>query len=157
MMAQQVEQAKRRDLPTPGERAALELHFPWYAPLTRIVLPASEKLGERRDETRAKLALARWGLALSMYHQREGRFPTHLEGAERATGWSLPDDPLSGRELIYRPSGAGYLLYSVGINGRDDGAKGVKDRRGPYPSRWGAAEDDLVWRCRTAPGALSAP
>ena len=41
-------------------------------------------------------------------------------------GMSL-DDLFAGRPLVYRPSGAGYLLYSVGVNGKDEGGRWTDD------------------------------
>ena len=39
----------------------------------------------------------------------------------------IPQDIFSGHTLIYRPSEAGYMLYSVGPNGKDDGGRGLDD------------------------------
>ena len=35
----------------------------------------------------------------------------------------MPLDFFSGKPLIYRASKKGYLLYSVGVNGKDDGGR----------------------------------
>ena len=35
----------------------------------------------------------------------------------------VPKDPFSGKELVYRVTPTGYLLYSVGVDGKDDGGK----------------------------------
>ncbi|HWX20182.1 MAG TPA: hypothetical protein VN578_09795 [Candidatus Binatia bacterium] len=37
----------------------------------------------------------------------------------------MPQDPFSDKPLIYRPSGTNWLLYSVGVDGVDDGGKPV--------------------------------
>jgi hypothetical protein len=50
----------------------------------------------------------------------------------------VPDTFFS--ELRYRLEGEGYLLYSVGANGKDDGAKSYEDRKK------GEDWDDLVVR-----------
>jgi hypothetical protein len=39
----------------------------------------------------------------------------------------ISQDIFSGNPLIYRPSETGYLLYSVGPNGKDDGGRGPDD------------------------------
>ncbi len=49
----------------------------------------------------------------------------------------MPQDLFSGGPLIYRPSDKGYLLYSIGVNGRDDGGQGYGD---------GVGTDDLSVR-----------
>ena len=50
--------------------------------------------------------------------------------AERITtklGWKLPDDPFSGKALIYKPRAKGFVIYSIGPNMKDNG--GVLPRR----------------------------
>jgi hypothetical protein len=39
----------------------------------------------------------------------------------------VPRDLFSGKPLIYRPAGNGYLLYSVGVNGKDEGGRSSDD------------------------------
>ena len=39
----------------------------------------------------------------------------------------MPDDLFSGRALVYRPTEKGYLLYSVGANGKDEGGRWQDD------------------------------
>jgi hypothetical protein len=39
----------------------------------------------------------------------------------------IPQDLFSGRPLIYRPADQGYLLYSVGVNGRDEQGRSFDD------------------------------
>ena len=36
---------------------------------------------------------------------------------------SIPDDVFAGNSLIYRPAEKGYLLYSIGIDGKDSGGR----------------------------------
>jgi hypothetical protein len=40
---------------------------------------------------------------------------------------AVPNDLFSGRPLVYRPTGSGYVLYSVGPNGQDDGGRSSDD------------------------------
>jgi hypothetical protein len=149
-MERQLDRARQRDRQVAMKQAEAEPSFPWYAPMSRIGLPAAEKVRDRRDETLARLALARWGLALCVYHQRAGQYPSSLAEVEQAAGVSLPADPLGGTEPVYHSEGNGYLLYSVGLNGRDEGGQSWRDhlRRGspsPLPD-----PDDLAWRFATA-------
>ena len=79
---------------------------------------------------------------------RVSRRPWHLPG--KAGGpmpkyvAEVPKDIFSASELHYRQEGGGYLLYSVGINGKDDGGKGYDDRKG------GENWDDLAVRVPAA-------
>ena len=39
----------------------------------------------------------------------------------------IPGDIFSGKALIYRITEDGYLLYSVGVNGQDEGGRSFED------------------------------
>jgi hypothetical protein len=60
----------------------------------------------------------------------------------------VPGDPFGGKDFIYRRRGAGYLLYSVGPNLRDDGANApVAEKR----------LDDIVWGAGLKTGGVVVP
>jgi hypothetical protein len=52
------------------------------------------------------------------------RHPIQLQRRNRGT---FPNDIFSDKVLIYRLSGNSYLLYSVGINGKDEEGRGFDD------------------------------
>jgi hypothetical protein len=78
-------------------------------------------------ETRTRRRLMVAHLLLRAYRLREGRYPDSLEPLDLQ---ELAIDPFSGRPFIYRLSGARYLLYSVGADGKDDGGHNPNDE---YP------------------------
>jgi hypothetical protein len=65
--------------------------------------------------------------ALAAYRGEHKRYPDKLEALAPTYLAEVPSDLFSGKALIYRPSENGYLLYSVGVNGRDDGGRGSAD------------------------------
>ena len=65
--------------------------------------------------------------ALAVYHRDHGRYPPKLDALAPKYLPQVPDDLFSGKALIYRPSEKGYLFYSVGPNGRDDGGRSYDD------------------------------
>ncbi|HEY3283392.1 MAG TPA: hypothetical protein VGN26_14075 [Armatimonadota bacterium] len=93
----------------------------------------------------AYAAEMRWALALARYRHQRGTYPSSLDQAAPLLGGAPPLDPFSGKSLRYHREGDGYLLYSVGRNGRDDG--GVQDAfpRGGQPSRR-EQRDDISFR-----------
>jgi hypothetical protein len=78
-------------------------------------------LHEQRQRT---LHLA---FALAAYRGEHKRYPDKLDVLTPKYLAEIPSDLFSGKALIYRPLGNGYLLYSVGVNGRDDGGRGPAD------------------------------
>lgn len=59
-------------------------------------------------------------LRLAAHKSAHGAYPDRLADL----GGDPLLDPLSGRELLYRRQQQGFVLYSVGINGNDDGGTG---------------------------------
>jgi hypothetical protein len=69
----------------------------------------------------AQLRLLRLELALQEYRQRHGRFPPTLAQLSPEVMEAMPLDPFTEKPLVYRPRGRGYVLYSVGPDGVDNG------------------------------------
>ena len=74
----------------------------------------------------------------ALIHDRCSRIAVAIERYRRANGESLPaaltdlvpryltdipEDPLTGKPLLFRAGPDAYLVYSVGRNGKDDGGR----------------------------------
>ncbi len=70
----------------------------------------------RQTIMEAEARLARVALLLADHHAQHAGYPKSL--AELS---SPPNDPFTETPFIYRSSGGGYVLYSVGPNLKDDG------------------------------------
>ena len=62
----------------------------------------------------------RIALALASYHSVNQRYPAALGELKPKYLETIPGDVYSGKELYYRLTDKGYLLYSVGKNRRED-------------------------------------
>jgi hypothetical protein len=91
-----------------------------FVPATRKVQQAAD----RAEQAQRNLHLA---FALAAYRADHGRYPPTLDGLAPGYLPAVPGDLFSGKALIYRPSANGYLLYSVGVNGKDDGGRWYDD------------------------------
>ena len=80
---------------------------------------------QRRNNITARLRLLMAELALRCYRSEEGHPPTALDQLVPRDLQRVPIDPFSGRPLIYQQRGTNWLLYSVGVDGVDDGGKPV--------------------------------
>jgi hypothetical protein len=79
---------------------------------------------DRTEQTHRNLHIA---FALAAYRSDLGRYPAKLDDLAPIYLPSVPNDLFSGKALIYRPSDQGYLLYSVGVNGRDEEGRTFDD------------------------------
>ncbi|MDG2207026.1 MAG: hypothetical protein P8K78_03895 [Pirellulales bacterium] len=79
------------------------------------------------DRANMNLELMRVAAALSVFRTENGHYPEKLDDLVPQFIASLPIDIFSEKPPIYRPDDdrAGYVLYSVGQNGVDDGGTDV--------------------------------
>lgn len=101
------------------------------------------------DLATTRFELTKLAFALAAYHADHGSYPAKLADLTPKYVREVPKDIFSNTELHYRPDGKGYLLYSVGINGKDDGGKGFENGRREdkaVKNDW----DDLVIRVPVA-------
>jgi hypothetical protein len=92
-----------------------------------LLLPAFDKVqsaADRFEQAERNLHLA---FLLAAYRQDHGRYPEKLGELSPKYLVKIPGDLFSGKPLIYRLEGTGFLLYSVGENGIDDGGRGYED------------------------------
>jgi hypothetical protein len=81
--------------------------------------------GNRRTHRDAKIMLitARCGVAVMRFQQVNGRLPDSLDELTPAFLSDVPIDPHSGAALVYRRDEHGWVIYSVGADGADDGGR----------------------------------
>jgi hypothetical protein len=93
----------------------------------RLLFPAVEKVqqaADRAEQTHHNLHVA---FALAAYQRDNGKYPKTLDSLAPKYLPTVPQDLFSGKALIYRPANDGYLLYSVGVNCRDDEGRTYDD------------------------------
>ncbi len=110
-----------------------------YHRLTSMLVPATVRIKERYTRMVANIRLTRAGLALQRYKQEHGTWPENLD----MLGLEGLDDPFAEGQLHYQPQADGFVLYSVGLDQKDNGGT-------PRPPK-GDAEYDLVWRFPSRP------
>jgi len=77
----------------------------------------------KRAMLEASLSAARTGLACRAYKSRHGEYPENLEALVPGLLSEVPIDPFTGKPLIYRREGEGFIVYSLGSNEKDDGGR----------------------------------
>ena len=102
-----------------------------------LLLPALDAALRAEHRNQAKHALLELGLALADYRADNRRFPLRLDELAPKYVKQAAIDPMWGEPFTYKQTDGGYLLYSVGQNGKDDGGRTADDDHG---------SDDLVIR-----------
>ena len=92
--------------------------------LTVLVLPYVCDRYDSNEQIERNLYVA---IALARFKLAQKRFPAKLAELVPRYLNSVPDDIFSSKQLIYKRMADGYLLYSVGVNGKDDGGKNRDD------------------------------
>lgn len=95
---------------------------------------------ENNRQTYRKLATL--ALALGSYRAGNGKYPATLTELAPKYLADIPKDAFSDADLHYRSDGNGYLLYSVGMNGRDDRGRNYLKDHDFHPSADDSATDE---------------
>jgi hypothetical protein len=102
----------------------------WQVKLVNLLRQKTGKGGWRQEalETivwrqQATTRLLICDLAIRVYRWEHGADPASLGDLVPEHLSAVPQDPFSGGPLVYRRTATGYVLYSVGYNGRDDGGR----------------------------------
>ena len=85
--------------------------------------------------TAAKAQLTDFAFALAEYHNDHSAYPRSLAELSPQFMAQVPKGAWADRDYIYRPRDNGYLLYSVGRNGKDDGGESSLDNPKKYRRR----------------------
>ncbi|HEX5105158.1 MAG TPA: hypothetical protein VFV87_15165 [Pirellulaceae bacterium] len=89
-------------------------------PLPPLMLREAEQFSVQESCIARLLAL---DLLIRAYRQEHGQFPNSLAEVALPDFPDLATDPYSAEPFVYQPSEQGFILYSVGQNGIDEGGK----------------------------------
>src|SRR5581483_10287575 len=95
--------------------------------LVTLMLPAFTKIQDAADRCEQEQRNLHLAFALAAYQRDQGHFPAKLDELCPKYLKDVPGDLFSGKPLLYRLVAQGYLLYSIGPNGVDDGGRASDD------------------------------
>lgn len=96
-------------------------------PLARLILPLLHGVSRSTASTETRIRLLGCAAAVRAYRLKHGSYPATLEDAGVS---DLDRDPFTGEQFVYKPSEQGFLLYSPGEDGKDDGGWRMPERSG---------------------------
>lgn len=95
---------------------------------TQMLAPVMAGYGFTAARSETQLRLLRLELALREYRALHGQEAGSLAQLVPAHLTAVPLDPMTGKSFAYKPQAQGYLLYSLGPDGKDDGGKLINNR-----------------------------
>ena len=97
--------------------------------LVALVSPAVSAAIQAEDRAVATSSMSQIVFALAGYRADHGEYPAELAQLCPKYLAAIPEDPFSKSNgpLRYKRSATGYVLYSVGFNGKDDGGRNRAD------------------------------
>jgi hypothetical protein len=108
---------------------------------TAVVIQPVQDTEDRTRQVQDHLLVA---LALERYRRERGGYPKELSVLSPTFLSAVPEDRFRGGPLTYRRETRGYLLYSFGKNGKDDGGRTL--------SNDDLLADDIAIRMPPGPG-----
>ncbi|NUM53617.1 MAG: hypothetical protein HUU46_08240 [Candidatus Hydrogenedentes bacterium] len=111
-----------------------------FAPMSAIVMPSFRGFQISDAQIRMQIEIALAAIAVEQFRRAEGRLPIGLDELIPTYLEAAPADYYAhGRPVRYVPDGAGgFVIYSIGRNGIDDGGREEPVERNDY--------DDLAFR-----------
>lgn len=90
--------------------------------LVRLLMPAVTKVGQADARSQALLRATAVALACERYRLAKNQWPESLDVLVQAKFMeAIPLDPFDGKSLRYRRTKEGAVVYSVGVDQKDDG------------------------------------
>lgn len=112
-------------------------------PVNQIILPVFAQAGFKNVDNETQNALLTATLALRAYYGEHRSYPAALGALVPSYLKRIPNDPFAlAGPLRYRRMGGGYVLYSLGPDGKDDGGKPIFD---PSMAGSGSSSDRRFW------------
>jgi hypothetical protein len=119
----------------------------WIPSFTDALTPALTRLADTFARDAANIVTAETAVAVERYRLvHDKTVPERLEQLVPALLDAVPVDPFDGKPLRYRRDEAGYSVYSVNEDMKDDGGMEIK-------SKYKGSGPDLVFRVDHAPAA----
>ena len=103
-----------------------------------ISMPVVTQIARKMMYAEARRVLALSAIAVELYYLENGSYPDRIEQLVPETLGVVPEDPGDGKSIRYRREGDRYLLWSVGVDGEDDGGMAGEDgtRSKDYDGDW---------------------
>jgi hypothetical protein len=87
----------------------------------KLLFPAVNKVDAADARLTGHFRCGAVALACERFRLKTGHFPNGLDELPKDLLASIPDDPFTGKPLIFRTTQTGIVIYSTGMDKQDDG------------------------------------
>jgi hypothetical protein len=108
---------------------------------SRLLLPALNKASMRSSRAQCTAQQAGLACAVERYYLAQGKYPDALTDLVPKYLTKVPHEVVSTNAMHYQQTAQGYVLYSVGWDGKDDVGEFLRAAKGSEPEK-----GDWVWR-----------
>lgn len=105
----------------------------------RMILPALMRSSHRSARAQSTAHQAALACALERFHLAEKKYPAALTELVPKYLAKVPHEAVSSEPMRYRAENGGYVLWSAGWDGKDDGGIFLRPGNAPESGDW-------VWR-----------
>ena len=88
-----------------------------------MILPAMSGSVIKEADSFARIRLAITAIAIERFRLARGKLPENLNELTPQFLTNVPTDPFNDEPLLYHRLSKGYVIYSVGLDGHDDGGR----------------------------------
>ncbi len=93
----------------------------------KLFIPGIQKVADAADRAEQTHRNGIVAAGLAAHFADTGKYPDALTGLVPKYLAKVPRDAFNEKPLVYQKTVTGYLFYSVGLNGIDDGGKFLND------------------------------
>ncbi len=90
-----------------------------------LLMPALSAVTEAEHRAQISDDLSYFVLSIAAFKDEVGRYPNSLGELSEKIDGNYPIDRYSNKDFLYRSNGDGFIVYSVGKNGKDNNGDGV--------------------------------
>lgn len=110
--------------PEVGKVSAAKALSNIYLSMSMAPVRGVQRASDRAEQSERNLHVA---FALAGYQRDNKSYPKSLDALVPKYLHKLPTDLFTGKPMAYRPNENGYVLYSLGPDGKDDSGRGERD------------------------------
>ena len=92
-----------------------------------LLLPSMQRISDSADRAEQIHRNGLLAAGLAAHFADHKNYPDKLADLAPKYIAEVPDDVFNAKPLLYKKTDAGYLLYCVGVNGKDDGGKLISE------------------------------